>query len=34
MILAFGVNAFKHSPKGETVLLQTDITRANTIILD
>ncbi|KAF8040761.1 hypothetical protein BT93_B2862 [Corymbia citriodora subsp. variegata] len=33
MISCFGINAFKHSLKGETLLLQTDITRANTISL-
>jgi len=32
MSSAFGENAFKHSPRGETLLLQTDISRANTTI--
>lgn len=32
MASAFGENTFKHSPQGETLLLQTDISKANTII--
>ena len=32
MMSAFGSKAFKYSTKGQTFLLQTDISRANSIV--